>query len=110
MKLPNGDRAFIDPRKLSEYSLNADHDEGKHKAELFRDLLGFTVDNMDLLIEAVARAAASNDAEAGKKDRYGQRFQLDFLCQGPDGSATVRSAWVIRPDEDFPRLVTCYIL
>lgn len=110
MRLPNGDRAFIDPRKLSEYSLNAEHDEGKHKAELFRELLGFAVDNMDLLIEALARAAASEDAVAGREDPYGERFQLDFRCQGPDGSATVRSAWIIRPDEDFPRLVTCYIL
>ncbi len=34
MKLPNGDQAIIDERKLVDYCLNADHEEGKHKAVL----------------------------------------------------------------------------
>ena len=30
MTLPNGDRAIIDPRKLTDYALSPDYDEGKH--------------------------------------------------------------------------------
>ena len=45
MKIPNADHAVIDPRKLTEYSLNAYHDDGKHKALLFRNLLGMTAEN-----------------------------------------------------------------
>ena len=35
MKLPNADRAFVDIAKLRDYSLNAEHKEGKHKARVF---------------------------------------------------------------------------
>lgn len=26
------------------------------------------------------------------------------------GSVTIRSAWIVRDDEDFPRLTTCYVV
>jgi hypothetical protein len=35
MKLPDGDKAIIDQRKIIDYSLSPDHDDGKHKARLF---------------------------------------------------------------------------
>lgn len=40
----------------------------------------------------------------------GQRYVLDFELAGPNGSAIIRSAWIIRTGENVPRLVTCYIL
>jgi hypothetical protein len=43
MKLPNAEAAFIDIRKLRDYSLNPDHDRGKHKARLFLAILGLDV-------------------------------------------------------------------
>lgn len=30
MKLPYGDKAIIDQRKIIDYSLSPDHDDGKH--------------------------------------------------------------------------------
>ena len=110
MRLPNGERALIDPRKLIAYSLDPEHDEGRHKAHLFESLLGINQHNTELLIDAVEEAAVSDDASLGKSDHYGQRYVIDFAFTGPSGSATIRSAWIIRRDEDFPRLVTCYIL
>jgi hypothetical protein len=50
MILPNPESAIIDEDKLSGYSLNTEHSEGKH------------------------------------------------------------SVWIVRSDEDFPRLITCYVL
>ena len=32
MKLPHGDKAIIDQRKVVNYCLSPDHDDGKHKA------------------------------------------------------------------------------
>jgi Domain of unknown function (DUF4926) len=43
MKLPNAEAAFIDIRKLRDYSLNPDHDRGKHKARLFLATLGLDI-------------------------------------------------------------------
>src|SRR5438105_3809128 len=105
MTLPNGDRAIIDPRKIIDYCLSADHDDGKHKALLFRDLLGLTVENARLLLDALKVTAINGDAMLGKLDKYGQRYVIDFKFAGPGGQAILRSAWIVRNDEDFPRLV-----
>jgi hypothetical protein len=40
MKLPYGDKVIIDKRKVVDYCLSPDHDDGKHKARLFEHLLG----------------------------------------------------------------------
>ncbi len=46
----------------------------------------------------------------GDEDAFGKRYVLDFEVRGPKGPARVRSAWIIRDHEDFPRLATCYVL
>jgi uncharacterized protein DUF6883 len=110
MKLPNGDHAIIDPRKVTDYCLSPDHEDGQHKARLFATLLGLTIADADLLIEVLQRAAANEEAVLGKQDKYGQRYTIDFEFIGPGGTATIRSGWIIRTNELVPRLVTCYIL
>jgi hypothetical protein len=110
MKLPNGDRAIIDERKVVDYCLSNEHDDGKHKARLFRELLGITLDNAGLLLDALSEAATTGKGVPGKLDHYGQRYVVDFPLHGPGGVATVRSAWIVLSGERFPRLVSCYIL
>lgn len=110
MKMPNSERSLVDPQKLISYSLDLDHDEGRHKAYLFESLLGINQQNVELLLHAIEEAAVSGDASLGKADRYGQRYVLDFPFTGPSGAVTIRTVWIIRSGEDFPRLVTCYIL
>lgn len=110
MKLPNAERAIIDPRKVMDYCLSPDHDDGKNKAFVFQEVLGLTLADAHLLLDALRHAAANDEAVIGKRDRYGQRYVLDFEFSGPTGSAKIRSAWIIRNGEDVPRLVTCYIL
>lgn len=110
MKLPNGDRAIIDPVKIVDYALNPDHEDGQHKAHVFRSVLGLTLPDARLLLDALKEAAATRDAVPRRADRYGQRYQIDFAFSGTSGSATIRSAWIVRSGENVPRLVTCYIL
>jgi hypothetical protein len=43
-------------------------------------------------------------------DDYGQRYALEFSAQGAGVVATVRSLWIIRYGEDFPRFASCYVL
>ena len=107
MKLPNGRRAIIDQRKITEYCLSTDHEDESHKALLFQALIGLNRDNANLLLDALREAAATRDAVVGKADEYGHRFVVDFEFAGPRGAATIRSAWIVRFDEDVPRLVTC---
>ena len=50
------------------------------------------------------------EAAIGRLDEFGQRYTIDFWLTTASGAATIRSGWIIRPTEDFPRLTTCYVL
>jgi uncharacterized protein DUF6883 len=79
-------------------------DDGRHKSRLFQALLGLTRDQATLLLDALKTAAVDGEAVAGRFDRYGQRYVIDFEFVGPIGRAMLRSAWIIRPGETAPRL------
>jgi uncharacterized protein (UPF0332 family) len=40
----------------------------------------------------------------------GRMTVIDFEISHSGKTARVRSAWIVRNDENFPRLVTCYVL
>lgn len=110
MKIPNADKAVVDVRKLSEYALNSEHRVGKNKAKLFAALLDIDVHDADAFAKYLIEIIVTEDAELRVLDEYGQRYQIDFLATWRGNKAMVRTAWIIRDDEDFPRLVTCYPL
>jgi hypothetical protein len=110
MRLPNGERADLDA-KLEEYLLNPDHPKGKHKAWMFESRLGITLENAGILGTALLAAAANSDhAEARGDNGFGGVFVVTFPLSTAKGSAIVSSVWIIRHGEDFPRLITCYII
>jgi hypothetical protein len=108
--LPNADRAFIHGRKLIEYSLSPEHPVGGHKAILFDRILGMTAEHADGLREILFHVATRASAAAGRLDEFGQRYTIDFTLRTAVGSASIRSAWIVRRSEDFPRLSTCFVL
>lgn len=110
MKLPNGDRAFVDIAKLRDYSLDPAHKEGRHKARVFAAALGLTRNDVDWLHGQLLAAARTSDCRPGRKTEHGQRYLLDCTWAHRDKSARLRSVWNVRPNEDFPRLITCYVL
>ncbi len=110
MKLPNGERANIGA-KLENYVLNPSHWEGRHKARVFESVLGITLSNRDALRDAILAAAAnSNEAEAIGDNGHGMVYLLRFPLTTAQGTAMILTVWIILHGEDFPRLVTCYIL
>jgi hypothetical protein len=108
--LPNAERAFIDIRKLSAYSLDPTHPVGRHKAIVFRSALGLTLVDAEMLVRLILDAVLVSEVTIGRRDEFGQRYSVDFPLISPGGLATIRSAWVVRFDEDFPRLTTCFVL
>lgn len=110
MKLPNPERAVVDIAKLRDYCLNPQHPRGRHKARVFASALGLTRDHANDLRQALLAAARDRDAIPAEEDEYGMRDVVDFLLSGPSGVATVRSSWIIRRGEDFPRLMSCYVV
>jgi hypothetical protein len=110
MKLPNPERAIISADKLEGYSLNPNHSEGRHKAIVFQSALGIRQDDAEELRTALRQALADENATPTKRNSYGQKYQIDFEVLRDGKSAIIRSIWIVRDAEDFPRLVTCYIL
>lgn len=110
MKLPNAKNAFVDIEKLRSYCLNPFHIRGKHKARIFKSILGLTLDDAGKLRKTLLDAAKKQDAALGVEDCYGKRYWIDFIMTTAMGQAKIRSTWIILRQEDFPRLTSCYIL
>ena len=109
MKLPNGKRAIIDARKLQEYCLNTDHPRGRNKARVFASV-GIRQAQAEELREAILAAAENSEARLGSATPHGQRYVVDFDLVRQGRAVTVRSTWIVRIGEDFPRLTSCYVL
>jgi len=110
MKLPNPERATIDTQKLAGYCLNPEHSDGQHKARVFKSALDLNLDDVEELQAALLQAVQTYDAIADKSNAYGQKYIIDFPMSRSNKQAVIRSVWIVKNIESFPRLVTCYIL
>jgi hypothetical protein len=110
MLIPNAENAIIDIRKLRDYCLNLEHDDGKHKARLFSSILGVTADNAEELRQILLEVVKVQEAQLGRQDEFGQRYTLDFTIKWQNRSATLRSGWIIEHGSEIPKLTTCYPL
>ena len=110
MLLPNLEKCIIDLRKLSDYVLDLENARGRHKARVFKSSLGFTKENARELKIAILTAIRETECVAGESDFYGQRYTADCKISTEIGEATVRTGWIVRRGEDFPRLTTCFVL
>jgi hypothetical protein len=108
VKLPFGDRADLGT-KIEDYTLNRFHRDGRHKARVFEAALGITQDNLEVLRTALYDAATESEHAIEGDNGFGEVYVLDFPLAATAGSAIVRSVWIVRHGEDFPRLTTCYV-
>ena len=112
MQLPNAENAIVDIAKLRDYCLNPNHPEGKHKARVFLDKLGIKRDDAERLRQAILEGVLLAEAREQEPTMFGRRFMVDLSISRAEGivlsTALVRTAWIIRQGEDFPRLTTCF--
>ena len=101
---------MVDIRKLRDYCLNSEHDDGKHKARLFLSSLGMTADHAEELRQILLEVVKTREVQLGRQDEFGQRYTLDFPLEWQNRSATLRSGWIIEHGSKTPRLTTCYPL
>ena len=109
-RLPHGDRAIVDSRKLEDYCLNPPHSKGRHKARVFREALGIGPGDAVWLRDALLEAARSREVLQIATDSWGSRWRLDVSIARLGKRAMVRSVWIVRTGEDLPRLVSCWVL
>ena len=110
MKLPNPECAIVEINKIAGYCLNLEHPEGKHKARVFKSALDLNLNDAEELQAILLLAVANYDAIPGKSNPYGQKYIIDFPVTRANKEAMIQSVWILRNNEDFPRLVTCYVL
>ena len=100
----------MDVAKQRDYALDPVHEEGKHKARVFAAALGISRNDAAWLRDQLLSAARNSDCTPGRKTEHGQRYAIDFDVTIRGKTARLRSAWIVRPGENFPRLTTCYVL
>ena len=105
-RLPNADHAFVEPEKLANYLLDADHPEGGPKWR-FLKRFGFQIDQPDTLEASLLAYARQNDFSFQISTPYGEKFEIDGPLVSPDGRLpTVRTVWIIDTGTDALRFVT----
>ena len=110
MKLPNPDLAIVSKQKLVGYCLNFNHADGRHKARVFKSALNIDINNFEDLKIALLNAVKNYEAIVESQNQYGQKYVIDFPLSHDRRTAIVRSVWIVKNSENFPRLVTCYVL
>ncbi len=108
MRLPNAERAVVDPAKVRDYLLSPDHPDGSSKGRFFA-ALGFTRAGWPLLRDALLALARGGEAEAAGAGVFGQKYVVRGIVTGPTGrTAAVVTVWIVLRGDDVPRLVTAY--
>lgn len=96
--------------KLTAYSLNSEHEYGKHKAVVFQGALGYNQGNAGQLEEAIKAGLNRYRAIPIGDDGYGPKFNVMLLVDGPNGKRQpVKTTWIYDNGLDTPRMVTCYV-
>jgi hypothetical protein len=109
-RLPRADEGQIDPRKLRDYALNADHEpDGKHKARLFKATLGLGREDWGYLRNQVLDRVSSTQVTAIRAKREGVwEYEVIVQIDGLNGRRhPVVTGWLVEGDTP-PRLTTAY--
>ena len=108
MKLPNSDRAVIEPDKLINYLLNTSHKRGHTKALLLAKF-GYQADNWQQLDSDIRKYHLNAEVDVVRQTMYGMRYEIRAPLQTPDGrTLIIKTIWQIDEGTDFPRLITLF--
>lgn len=109
--LPNLEQAVIPLEKLGSYALNANHPEGKHKARVFKSVLGVERRHAGTLSELIRTSLPKAPAEQHESTAFGDIWITWHEITGLNGErAIVTAAWIYKKEAPHtPVLISCYI-
>ena len=108
-KLPYPEQTIVHIEKLAAYCLNPEHPSGKHKARVFKAVLNLGIEDAETLRTTLLDVVHREIAIPTKRNAYGQKYVIDFEMSHSGRTSEIRSVWIVRDDENFPRFVTCYV-
>src|SRR5918912_1204013 len=105
--LPNYQKAVIPRGKLEDYVLNPTHKDGRHKARLFKSILGFEKSHWQELAKAILNELPYQEAMLSREDQWGKYYLVSLPIVGLNGNtAIVQTVWIIGTGTDYPSFVT----
>ncbi|KAA3663054.1 MAG: hypothetical protein DWQ10_01030 [Calditrichaeota bacterium] len=109
MKLPNGERAVIPAGKLTEYCLNPNHADGKHKARVFKSALGLTSKNSKKLKNLLLHSAQFGLVTRKQRNPFGTLYRVECEIKGIKQQEILCTLWIIHKNDEIPLLTSCFI-
>jgi hypothetical protein len=109
MIIPNAENTVVDLRKLLDYVLNPRHERGKHKARVFASVFGLTTNDATAFQEHLLQIVKTEHAQLAMRSDYGQIYWIDLPLTWNNVTENIRTTWIVRRDEDFPRFVSCFV-
>jgi hypothetical protein len=101
-QLPRSDHAIFDLRKLEDYCLDPNHPRGRHKARMFRELLGVTRADAGWLRAVLLAAAREGEAIELASNAFGVQWRVDIPVSRQGRSVVVRTIWIVRTERTVP--------
>jgi len=106
--LPNREKAYVPPEKLSGYLLSETHVLGKEKARFFRGH-GYSNDKVKVLEQGLLAIALEGPVLQEVASAHGTKYIVEGGMMTPQGRIiNVRTVWIAEPGDDGPRLVTAF--
>lgn len=107
--MPNYKLAKIPDEKIYDYCLNPHHERGQHKARVFRQALGITYEQGELLKSAILEQLGKFEVTQIRRNNFGIIYTLPLKISIFDKEAGIVTAWIIQHNDIIPQLITCYI-
>lgn len=105
--LPSYEKAVIPRSKLEDYALNPAHTDGRHKARLFKSILGFEKADWQKLEKIILDELPYHEAVFSLEDKWGKFYSVSLPIVGLNGNtAIVQTIWIIKKGKDYPSFVT----
>ncbi|MBK5966906.1 hypothetical protein CCR95_23255 [Thiocystis minor] len=110
MKLPNLERAFVRPEKITQYLLSETHPVGRYKARFFIGF-GFSLASWQRLETALMQHPAQYEVVEIASTPFGVSYAIDGPLLTPDGrNPQVKTVWFLETGQIAPYFITAHPL
>ncbi len=114
--LPNAEKAEIDLRKFTEYSMKPDNPQNQGKWMGFA-MIGYPVETAEGrqiatqdVIQQIRQILPQTPAYQSKNNPYGIRLKVTIIIKGFNGQqGNLITIWQIDQDKTIPRLITNWL-
>jgi hypothetical protein len=106
MALPNVRNAILPLAKLRDYILDLAHPQGKHKAQALWTGTGLEARHAEWLRVQILEQVPDAPVLDRRVTAFGIGYNVPVRVDGPNGTLTVQTRWIVKEGEHVPRFTT----